>query len=62
MVFWPIHSLLVWIEGIWRFFLMLPVISQGRVKFEFGSFGAVGECAIHAYATSTARNAFFLTS
>ncbi len=42
---------------------MLPVISQGREKFEFGLFGAVGECAIQAYATSsTARNAFFLTS
>ncbi len=58
MVFWPNHSLLVWIERIWKFFEFFPVINQGRAWFF--SFGAVGECAKHAYAPSpTAHNAFF---
>jgi hypothetical protein len=42
-------------------FRICPVIFQGRARF--CSFGAVGECAKHAYAPSpTAHNAFFLTS
>jgi hypothetical protein len=40
-------------------FLMWPLINQGRARFF--SFGAVGECAKHAYAPSpTAHDAFFL--
>jgi hypothetical protein len=46
----PNHSLLVWIERIGGF-------------ARFCSFGAVGECAKHAYAPSpAAHNAFFFTS
>jgi hypothetical protein len=59
MVFWPINFLLVWIELIWKFFRIWPVINQGRARF--CSFGAVEECAKHAYVpSSTAQNAFFL--
>jgi hypothetical protein len=39
-------------------FLILPVINQGKARFN--SFGAVGECAKRAYAL-TEHNAFFLT-
>jgi hypothetical protein len=54
MVFWPIHSLLVWIEHIWKFFCKWSVINQDRARF--CSFGPV-----HAYASSpTAHNAFYL--
>jgi hypothetical protein len=59
MLFWPVHSLFVWMEHIWKFFCIWPVTNQGRARF--CSFGAVGECAKHAYAPSpTANNAFFL--
>ncbi len=60
MVFQPFHSLLVWIERIWKFFEFgLLLTKLGR----HCSFGVVGEYAKHAYAPSpTAHNAFFLTN
>jgi hypothetical protein len=57
MVFRLFIPLFGWnISGIFEFGLLLI-----KVRARFCSFGAVGECAKHAYAPSpTAHNIFFL--